>query len=58
MCYDRGDLTFVINMSDKEEIITKNENFVIICNKNETKFMNGILTIPPKSYAVLSRKSR
>ena len=58
LCYDRGRLTFVINMSDKEEIITKNENSVIICNKNEIEFVNGVLTIPKKSYAVLIRKSQ
>ena len=58
MSFTRGNLTFVINMSHRDEIITKNEDFVIICNKNGVEFVNGILTIPQKSYAVLTRKSR
>lgn len=58
MCYARGDLLFVINMSEKDEIITKNEDFVIICNKNEIKSVNGVLTIPKKSYGILTRKTR
>lgn len=56
--FERGNLLFAINMSDRDEIITKNDDFVIICNKNEVKFMNKTLTIPKKSYGVLVRKSR
>ena len=58
ICYSRGELNFVINMSEKDEIITKNGDFVIICNKNNVEFMNGILTIPKKSFAVLVPKNR
>ena len=56
--FERGNLLFAINMSDRDEIITKNDDFVIICNKNEVKFMNKTLTIPQKSYGVLVRKNR
>ena len=58
MCFCRKDLNFVINMSEKDEIITKKGDFVTICNTNNVKIMNGILTIPKKSFAVLIPKNR
>ncbi len=57
MCYSRGEVNFVINMSEKEETITKTGNFVTICSRNNVEFMNEILTIPKKSFAVLVPKS-
>lgn len=58
MCFRRGELLFAINMSEKEEIITISDEFVIICNKNSVVNMNEKLIIPKKSYAVLLQKSR
>ena len=58
VCFERGNLLFAINMSDKSEFVTKNDDFVIICNKNEVEFVNKTLTIPKKGFAVLLRKSR
>ncbi len=58
MCYRRGKLIFAINMSEKSETITKKGEFVIICNKNGVEFVNGMLTIPKKAFAVLVPKNR
>lgn len=57
ICYNRGKLTFVINMSEKDEIVTKKGNFVITCNKNGVEFTDEVITIPKKSFAVLIPKS-
>ncbi len=58
VCFRRGELLFAINMSEKEEIITISNEFVIICNKYSVVNMNKKLILPPKSCAVLLRKSR
>lgn len=54
----RGDLLFAINVSEKDEIITIPNNFVIICNKNDVQIVNKKLIIPSGACAVLLQKSR
>jgi len=54
----RGDLLFAINVSEKDEIVTISDDFVIICNKSDVEFVNEKLTIPKMSCAVLLQKSR
>ena len=58
MFFSRGELLFAINPSEKREIVTISDNFVIICNKNNVEIVNKELIIPPDSFAALLRKSR
>ena len=58
LVFSRGKLLFAINPSEKREIVTISDDFVIICNKNNVEIMNKALIIPPHSFAVLLRKSR
>lgn len=57
MYFERGELLFVINMSENDENVTINGDFVTICNKNNPEFVNGVLTMPKKSYGIFHRKS-
>lgn len=58
MCYERGDLMFVINMGENDENIKITGEFVTIFGQNLTDYVNGMLTIPRKSYSILVRKNR
>ncbi len=58
MCYRRGELIFVINMGEIDENIKIEEDFVTIFGTDLSKNMNGMLTIPKKSYSILARKTR
>ena len=57
LIYERANLTFVINMSNNDEIVTDFGDFVTIYNQNNVEIKNKLLTIPKKSFAILLRKS-
>ncbi len=57
LCFTRGDLLFCINVGENDENVKINENFVTIYGQKTPEIVNGVLTIPNKSYSVMIRKS-
>lgn len=58
ICFTRGDLLFCINVGENDENIKIDGEFVTILGRNTPEIVNGMLTIPKKSYSILSRKTR
>jgi len=56
--FSRGELLFVINMGENDENIKISEDFVTIFGCENLINVNGMLTIPQKSYGILSRKTQ